>query len=61
MSKPVKLYNIAICPRCGKQHNMLYGKKFHKAPPSGYTHWAMCPMSGDPLFFIHPDGKLYPI
>jgi len=36
------------CARCGKNHKALKFKKFKRAC-KGWTYWAICPVSKDPI------------
>lgn len=39
---------IVDCSRCGYTHRNILAKKFVR-PPDGFTHWARCPCTGDPI------------
>jgi len=39
--------DVKRCARCGQNHNALV---FHRLTnPSAYTHWAMCPITNEPI------------
>lgn len=40
--------NITKCPRCDGNHKRLVFKPFKQAV-SQYTHWALCPVTQEPL------------
>lgn len=43
---------VAPCGRCGGNHRDLAFEPLN-APPAGYTHWAPCPATGQPLLVRH--------
>jgi hypothetical protein len=52
----MKVRNIDNCSRCGGRHDELEAKKFDRPhaceeniQTRTWTHWAMCPTSGDPI------------
>lgn len=54
MAKTVsRVTRITNCARCGRNHRVLRVTKFRK-PPEGYTHWAVCPNSRDPILIMAP-------
>lgn len=61
--KDVKtVFNIRNCARCGNAHDKIDVKAFNRAfapkeaHPLVWTHWAPCPVSGDPILFIISEG-----
>jgi hypothetical protein len=48
--KPAHEVSIHGCARCGGHHDQLTVKPFIN-PPSICTHWALCPATGEPLFW----------
>jgi hypothetical protein len=44
-----KNYSISKCPRCGKSHNDLEFRSLSKSTPNGYTHYAFCPETNEPI------------
>jgi hypothetical protein len=57
-------FNIKKCPRCGKPHNDLEFKPLSKITPNGYTHYAFCPKTNEPILISvidceHTDKVLY--
>lgn len=44
------IINIIECARCGENHIELEFFKFNKKPTKfNYTHWALCPSTGEPI------------
>ncbi len=52
---------VRYCPRCGEPHKNLGYKQFKIAPASlagtmvVATHWAMCPIMGEPILRLDLD------
>jgi len=42
------IYDIEGCERCLDNHEKLAVNKFVRGP-MGFTHWATCPATGDPI------------
>lgn len=40
--------DIEGCARCGGEHNQLAFTPFRR-PMDEWTHWAMCPVNGEPI------------
>lgn len=53
----MKIRAIVNCARCGGSHDEIEATQFRTpfAPPEAapvvWTHWALCPTSGDPILF----------
>jgi hypothetical protein len=45
--------DIVRCVRCNKNHTRLVFKAF-KNTISQYTHWALCPVTGEPILTGYP-------
>ena len=46
--------DVPACPRCGRRHEALTfvplsGSAVYCGPFETMTHWAKCPMTGDPV------------
>jgi hypothetical protein len=44
---------IKNCPRCRGDHQSMYITAF-RLPSSKWTHWALCPLTGEPVLFRLP-------
>lgn len=44
------------CPRCEGEHRQLPVKRLSKPTYDGFTHWAVCPVTGDPILFSFKSG-----
>lgn len=40
--------DVCTCPRCDGYHTGVRFIAFHRGPDI-YTHWALCPTTGEPL------------
>lgn len=40
-------YTTTCCPRCKRPHNLIFSKLLN--PPTGLTHFAICPATGQPM------------
>jgi len=47
--------SIARCARCGQNHKNLIFKRF-ESPPDEWTHWALCPKTGEPILMCVVGG-----
>ena len=45
-----KPYSVKNCLRCGGEHAAIDIRPYQN-PPSGWTHYALCPSTGEPLHF----------
>jgi len=45
----MKLSCSADCPRCGGRHNELELHPLDSVEDNPYTHWASCPVNGQPI------------
>ena len=46
----------AHCPRCESDHRQFPIKKLAKPTFDGFTHWGICPTTGDPVLFNFKSG-----
>ena len=46
-----ELITCQRCPRCETEHRQLPIKKLSKPTYDGFTHWGVCPATGDPVLF----------
>lgn len=49
--QPQELITCQNCPRCEAEHRQLPIKKLSKPTYDGFTHWGVCPTTGDPVLF----------
>lgn len=54
----VAAFRISIqgCARCGESHDVVTMMEFINPPP-GYTHWAICPETGEPILAYFVEGN----
>jgi hypothetical protein len=62
MGAPLQVVIPAIrgCVRCGGEHLHVLAQLFAQ-PPDGATHWATCPVTGDPILITvtpEPPGRM---
>jgi hypothetical protein len=46
-----ELITCQKCPRCDAEHRQLPIKKLSRPTYDGFTHWGVCPATGDPVLF----------
>jgi hypothetical protein len=46
-----ELITCQKCPRCEAEHRQLPIKKLSRPTYDGFTHWGVCPATGDPVLF----------
>lgn len=51
-----ELITCQKCPRCEAEHRQLPIKKLSKPTYDGFTHWGVCPATGDPVLFTFLRG-----
>ena len=51
-----EVINCQKCPRCEREHPRLPVKRLSKPTYDGFTHWAVCPVTGDPILFAFQSG-----
>jgi hypothetical protein len=51
-----ELITCKECPRCEAEHLRLPIKKLSKPTYDGFTHWGVCPTTGDPVLFNFMHG-----
>lgn len=45
-------HDVKNCARCKGDHSLIYFQPFTNPPTNApYTHWAMCPVRLEPIFF----------
>jgi hypothetical protein len=44
------------CPRCDADHPQFPIKRLSKPTFDGFTHWGVCPTTGDPVLFNFKSG-----
>lgn len=48
---PVVGYSdVGSCPRCSQRHEEMKFVRLHQTTKPEWTHWALCPGTGEPLF-----------
>lgn len=58
------IHDVTNGARCGEDHACLVANRFERpfAPPEAYplvwTHWAACPVSGDPILVLQTQPLL---
>lgn len=52
-----ELITCQICPRCEAEHRQLPIKRLSKPTYDGFTHWGVCPATGDPVLFTFKHGS----
>ena len=45
----VLIPKIRGCARCGGEHVHVIAQEFSRKETAPSTHWALCPVSGDPV------------
>jgi hypothetical protein len=40
---------IVNCARCGLDHENVQARPFARPPAKRHTHWATCPVTGEPI------------
>jgi hypothetical protein len=53
----LELITCKNCPRCGAEHRELPIKKLSKPTYDEFTHWSVCPATGDPVLFSFKSGQ----
>ena len=49
--------HVDNCPRFGNYHYNVQVNSFAHEPSAVYTHWAMCPLAGEPILItVYEDG-----
>lgn len=51
-----ELITCQKCPRCEAEHRQLAIKRLSKPTYDGFTHWGVCPTTGDPVLFSFQRG-----
>jgi hypothetical protein len=51
-----ELITCQKCPRCETEHRQLPIKKLSRPTYDGFTHWGVCPATGDPVLFCFTSG-----
>lgn len=51
-----ELINCTDCPRCEADHRQFPIKRLSKPTFDGFTHWGVCPTTGDPVLFNFKSG-----
>lgn len=51
-----ELITCPKCPRCEAEHRQMPIKKLSKPTYDGFTHWGVCPATGDPVLFNFVSG-----
>jgi hypothetical protein len=51
-----ELITCQKCPRCETEHRQLPIKRLSKPTYDGFTHWGVCPTTGDPVLFTFTHG-----
>jgi hypothetical protein len=51
-----ELITCQKCPRCEAEHRGLPIKRLSKPTYDGFTHWGVCPATGDPVLFNFVSG-----
>lgn len=51
-----ELITCQNCPRCEGDHRQFAIKKLSKPTYDGFTHWGVCPATGDPVLFNFKSG-----
>ncbi len=54
--QPQELITCQKCPRCEAEHRQLAIKRLSKPTYDGFTHWGICPTTGDPVLFTFTRG-----
>ena len=42
---------VKDCARCGGEHERLIFTPFTRGRPDRYSHWCLCPASGEPILY----------
>ena len=43
---------IRNCARCGQDHELEFRRFQRPMQRTGYTHWATCPTTGEPIIMV---------
>jgi len=49
--------NVSGCARCGQNHEGLTFRPFARARNPHYSHWALCPTTGEPILLVVRDTE----
>lgn len=58
------IHDVTNCARCGEDHACLVANRFERpfapreAHPFVWTHWAACPVNGDPILVMQTQPLL---
>ena len=47
---------VTTCARCGEDHERVVFKRLTR-PGKRHTHWAKCPVNGEPIMLFIKDSK----